>query len=148
MWNLGYTGLGRKLFTCDTGVWPVHPAIKRQFRGNYLPESWCWKGFDSETPADKPDAHGTHVTGTVLGLDTLTADTIGVAFNASYIAADPIVEDAADIKPVSVIFEAFQFAINPDGNDLTSNDVPDVICMHTNTELVLLINLSDCLSVK
>jgi hypothetical protein len=128
MWNLGYTGLGRKLFTCDTGVWPVHPAIKRQFRGNYLPQSWCWKGFDSETPADKPDAHGTHVTGTVLGLDTLTADTIGVAFNASYMAADPIVEDAADIKPVSVILEAFQYAINPDGNDATSNDVPDVIC--------------------
>jgi bacillopeptidase F len=128
MWNLGYTGLGRKLFTCDTGVWPIHPAIKRQFRGNYLPESWCWKGFDSETPADKPDAHGTHVTGTVLGLDTLNSDTIGVAFNASYLAADPIVENAADIKPVSVIFEAFQFAINPDGNDLTSEDVPDVIC--------------------
>ena len=128
MWNLGYTGLGRKLFTCDTGVWPVHPAIKRQFRGNYLPQSWCWKGFDSETPVDKPDAHGTHVTGTVLGLDTLTADTIGVAFNASYMAADPIVEDVADIKPVSVILEAFQYAINPDGNDATSNDVPDVIC--------------------
>ena len=128
MWNLGYTGLGRKLFTCDTGVWPIHPAINRQFRGNYLPQSWCWKGFDSETPADKPDAHGTHVTGTVLGLDTLNADTIGVAFNASYLATDPIVENAADIKPVSVIFEAFQFAINPDGNDLTSDDVPDVIC--------------------
>jgi hypothetical protein len=128
MWNLGYTGLGRKLFTCDTGVWPVHPAISRQYRGNFYPQSMCWKGFDSETPADKPDAHGTHVTGTVLGLDTATADTIGVAFNATYMASDPIVENPADIKPVTVIFEAFEFAINPDGDVATSYDVPDVIC--------------------
>ncbi len=128
MWNLGYTGLGRKLFTCDTGVWSVHPAIRRQYRGNYLPQAWCWKGFDSDVPADKPDAHGTHVTGTILGLDTAFADTIGIAFNASYMAADPIVEDVADIKPVTVIFEAFEFAINPDGNVATSDDVPDVIC--------------------
>ena len=128
MWSLGYTGLGRKLFTCDTGVWTVHPAIKRQYSGNFYPQSMCWKGFDAENPADKPDAHGTHVTGTILGLDTATADTIGIAFNATYMAADPIVEDVADIKPVSVIFEAFEFAINPDGNDATSYDVPDVIC--------------------
>ena len=128
MWNLGYTGLGRKLFTCDTGVWPVHPAIRRQYLGNYMPQQWCWKGFDSATPADKSDAHGTHVTGTILGLDTAFADTIGIAFNAAYMAADPIVEDVADIKPVTVIFEAFEFALNPDGDIATSNDIPDVIC--------------------
>jgi len=128
MWNLGYTGLGRKLFTVDTGVWPVHPAISRQWLGNHLPVNQVWVGFDSEQPADKTDAHGTHVTGTVLGLDPLTNDTIGVAFNAKYMASDPIVENPEDIKPVTTILEAFEFALNPDGNELTSEDVPDVIC--------------------
>ena len=128
MWNLGYTGLGTKLYTVDTGVWTVHPAITRQWRGNFLPETHNWKPFDSETPADKSDAHGTHVTGTVLGLDTATNDTIGVAFNASYMASDPIVEDAADIKPLFNILGAFEFALNPDGDDNTSDDVPHVIC--------------------
>ena len=128
MWNLGYTGLGTKLYTVDTGVWTVHPAIKRQWRGNFLPETFNWKPFDSEIPADKPDAHGTHVTGIVLGLDTATSDTIGVAFNASYMASDPIVEDAADIKPLFNILGAFEFALNPDGDDNTSDDVPHVIC--------------------
>lgn len=127
MWNLGYTGLGTRLYTVDTGIWTVHPAVSRQYRGNYLPESACWLGFDFEHPADKPDAHGTHVTGTVLGLDTATADTIGIAFNASYIATDPIVEDIADVRPLEVILAAFEFALNPDGDSLT-DDVPHVIC--------------------
>ncbi len=127
MWNLGYTGLGRRLYTVDTGIWPVHPAVSRQYRGNYLPEAQCWLGFDFPHPADKPDAHGTHVTGTVLGLDLATSDTIGLAFNASYIATDPIVEDIADVRPLEAILAAFEFALDPDG-DPNTNDVPDVIC--------------------
>lgn len=67
MWNLGYTGLGRRLYTVDTGVWPIHPALRNQWRGNFYPQEQCWVGFDFPNPADKPDAHGTHVTGTVLG---------------------------------------------------------------------------------
>jgi subtilisin family serine protease len=127
MWNLGYTGLGTRLYTVDTGIWTVHPAVSRQYRGNYLPESACWLGFDFEHPADKPDAHGTHVTGTVLGLDTANSDTIGIAFNATYMATDPIVEDIADVRPLEVILAAFEFALNPDGDTLT-DDAPHVIC--------------------
>lgn len=128
MWNLGYTGLGRRLYTVDTGVWPVHPAIQRQWRGNYFPQAQSWLGFDFTQPADKPDAHGTHVTGTVLGLDQANNDTIGVAFNATYMATDPIVEDLADVKPLEVILSAFEFALDPDNDPSTFDDVPDVIC--------------------
>jgi subtilisin family serine protease len=128
LWNLGYTGLGRKLYTVDTGVWPIHPAISHQWLGNNLPQNQVWYGFDSEVPADKSDAHGTHVTGICLGLDPETADTIGVAFGAKYMAADPIVEDVADIKPLPEILGAFEFALNPDGDDQTTDDLPDVIC--------------------
>lgn len=128
MWNLGYTGHGRRLYTVDTGVWPNHPALRKQWRGNYFPEEQCWVGFGFTHPADKPDAHGTHVTGTVLGLDPETADTIGVAFNANFIATDPIVEDIADVLPLDVILSAFQFALDPDGDPQTNDDIPDVIC--------------------
>ena len=128
MWNLGYTGLGRRLYTVDTGVWPVHPAIQRQWRGNYFPQAQSWLGFDFAQPADKPDAHGTHVTGTVLGLDPANNDTIGVAFNATFMATDPIVEDIADVKPLEVILSAFEFALDPDNDPNTFDDVPDVIC--------------------
>lgn len=128
LWNLGYTGLGRKLYTVDTGVWPNHPSIRNQWLGNYLPQDQVWYGFDSQVPADKSNSHGTHVTGICLGLDPITADTIGVAFGAKYMATDPIVEDAADIKPLPQILGAFEFALNPDGNDQTSSDMPDVIC--------------------
>jgi len=127
MWNLGYTGLGRKLYTVDTGVWTDHPAITRQWRGNYLPQAWCWKGFDLVDPGDKPDAHGTHVTGNIVGLDPATADTIGIAFNASYMATDPIVENPADVNPIEVNLTAFEFALNPDGDANTTDDIPDVI---------------------
>jgi bacillopeptidase F len=128
MWNLGYTGLGRRLYTVDTGVWPIHPALSNQWRGNFYPQEQCWVGFDFPNPADKPDAHGTHVTGTVLGLDRGTADTIGIAFNATFMATDPIVEDLADVKPLDVILSAFEFALDPDNNPNTTDDVPDVIC--------------------
>lgn len=128
MWALGYTGLGTKAYIVDTGVWPVHPSISRQWMGNYRPQNQVWRGFDSTEPQDKPGAHGTHVTGTVLGLDLETNDTIGVAFNANYIASDPIVEDLSLVKPLPIILSSFEFALNPDGDENTTDDVPDIIC--------------------
>jgi hypothetical protein len=127
LWQKGYTGAGRLIYTIDTGVWTNHPAISRQWSGNYFPVSWCWNSFDKLEPGDKNSSHGTHVTGTSLGMDTLTNDTIGVAFNARFIAADPIAEDLTGIKPIEVLIGAFEFALNPDGNVSTAADVPDVI---------------------
>jgi subtilisin family serine protease len=127
LWNLGYTGAGSTIYTIDTGVWTNHPAIKRQWSGNFFPVDWCWKSYDRPDPGDKSDSHGTHVTGTSLGLDTTTKDTIGVAFNARFIASDPIAESIAGIKPIEVLIGAFEFALNPDGDIATADDVPDVV---------------------
>lgn len=127
LWKLGYTGADRIVYIIDTGVWPNHPAIKRQWSGNYFPGAWTWKSYDRVEPGDKSESHGTHVTGTVLGLDTLNKDTIGLAFNARYIAADPIAESILGIKPIETLIGAFEFALNPDGDTATSDDVPDVI---------------------
>ena len=81
MWNLGYTGYGRKALVIDTGEDGEHPALIANFWGNQVPKQQAWHG--SEYPEDCAD-HGTHVTGIVCGLDRKTNDTIGVAYNAHW----------------------------------------------------------------
>ncbi|MCB0400692.1 MAG: S8 family serine peptidase [Flavobacteriales bacterium] len=127
LWAMGYTGKARKLYNIDTGVWKDHPALTDNWLGNYQPLSQAWNGIDSPIPVDKNGSHGTHTAGTVLGLDPLTSDTIGVAFNAYFMVADPIVTNLNDIKPLPEYIDVFQFALNPDGDTNTTNDIPDVI---------------------
>ena len=127
LWAMGYTGKGRKYLNYDTGMWTEHPALTDAWLGNYQPLDQAWYGVDSPIPADKDGAHGTHTAGTVLGLDPATNDTIGVAFNAYVMVTDPIVTSAADIKPLVEYIAVFEFALNPDGDTTTTNDIPDAI---------------------
>ncbi len=127
MWAMGYTGHGRVAMTFDTGVVTDHPALQERYLANLMPIQSTWFGYDSELPTDKPSSHGTHVTGIMLGLDDATADTIGVAPEAYFIATDPIVSNLADIKPLSELMLAYEWALNPDGDESTTNDIPDVI---------------------
>jgi len=127
MWNLGYTGRNRRAMLLDTGVWPSHPAFKGRFLGDRFGNDQAWLGFDFQQPGDKPGTHGTHVIGTVLGLDAANNDTIGVAMNAYFIATDPIVEVASAVRPWTDLVIPFQWVLNPDGDTSTTNDIPDVI---------------------
>ncbi len=127
LWALGYTGKAKKLYSIDTGVWKDHPALSNAWLGNYQPLSQAWNGIDSPVPVDKNSSHGTHTTGTVLGLEQATNDTIGVAFGAYFMAADPIVDNIANIKPLPDYINVFEFALNPDGDTTTTDDIPDVI---------------------
>ncbi len=127
MWALGYTGNGRIALTFDTGVWPEHPTFGDRFLPNRMPLESTWFGYDSPLPTDKSSSHGTHVSGIILGLDTATADTIGVAPQAYFIATDPIVSNIAFVKPLSDLMLGFEWALNPDGDEETSSDIPDVI---------------------
>jgi len=127
LWEMGYTGHGRVAMTYDTGVWTDHPAISDRFLATRMPMQTTWFAYDSELPTDKPSSHGSHVTGIMLGLEEETNDTIGVAPRAYFIATDPIVSNLADIKPLSELMLGFQWAINPDGDEETTEDIPDVI---------------------
>jgi bacillopeptidase F len=127
MWKLGYTGKNTRAYSVDTGIWEEHPAITDNFLSKYFPYSQTWFAFDEPFPADKINSHGTHTMGTVLGLEKATNDTIGVAFNARFIATDPIVSNIALIKPLSEILTAFEWALNPDGDLNTTDDIPHVI---------------------
>ncbi len=120
MWALGYTGYRRVAMSIDTGVDFTHPAIQKQFRGNYVPAAQAW--YESNTSNTVPfdcDEHGTHTVGTMLGLDHTTKDTIGVAFNGSWIGSPGLCN--------SNKYLAFQWAIDPDGDASTIADQPDVI---------------------
>lgn len=127
LWQMGYTGRNTRAYSVDTGIWENHPAIRENFLATFFPYSITWNAFDQPTPADKVSSHGTHTMGTVCGLDRATNDTIGVAFNARFIATDPIVSDVSLIKPLSVIMTAYEWALNPDGDELTTDDIPHVI---------------------
>jgi bacillopeptidase F len=127
LWALGYTGKARTFYSIDTGIWKDHPAVSDNWLGNYQPLSQAWNGIDSPLPVDKNGSHGTHTTGTILGLEQATSDTIGVAFNAYFMAADPIVTNLNDIKPLPDYIDVFEFALNPDGDTNTTNDIPDAI---------------------
>tara|TARA_R110002050_G_scaffold141251_2_gene266369 strand:+ start:79836 stop:82409 length:2574 start_codon:yes stop_codon:yes gene_type:complete len=127
LWLLGYTGKGSKLLTFDTGVWPNHPTLRDQFLGNHVPMSQAWLSYDTYFPGDKSGSHGTHVTGTCLGLDPANNDTIGLAFNAYFMATDPIVQSLANVKTAFEIMKAFEWALNPDGDLNTTTDMPNVI---------------------
>lgn len=127
MWNLGYTGRNRKAMLFDTGVYPNHPAFQGRYLGNRFGNTQSWLGFDLQKPGDKPGSHGTHVIGTILGLDRRTNDTVGLAPNAYFIATDPIVENLALVRPWTELILPFQWALNPDGDTSTTADIPDVI---------------------
>lgn len=131
MWNLGYTGYGRKALVIDTGDEGDHPALVANFWGNYAPKDHAWKG--GGYPEDCAD-HGTHVTGTVVGLDRKTNDTIGVAYNAHWMGGPmqfPVGNatgcEQSFTQTVFANTVTMQWSINPDGNASTIEDQPDVV---------------------
>ncbi len=125
MWNMGYTGYGRKIFIIDSGVDPFHPALQRQHAWNNNRIQDVWIGVNDEGFTYDCEEHGTHVLGIACGLDRDQEDTIGVAFNAEWMAGNPI--GCINQIPRNDILDMFQWALNPDGNSSTTDDVPDVI---------------------
>jgi len=122
MWELGYTGYGLTALIMDTGTSPHHPALRNNYLGLYKPLDQVWSGIGDE-PFDCND-HGTHVAGTVLGLDRLNNDTIGVAFNGMWTSAPPI--GCGNQNTNLGVIETYQWSLDPD-NDTNTNDSPSVI---------------------
>lgn len=124
MWALGYTGFGTKALSIDTGVEDTHPAIANNYEGLYSGDNLAWFDFNggSVSPNDC-NGHGTHTVGTMLGLDRTTNDTIGVAFDATWMGSKAICGFGSADNMAS-----FQWAMDPDGDSTTTDDMPTVIC--------------------
>jgi len=126
--EMGLTGAGILVANCDTGVDGKHPALAARWRGNFAPPSECWLdviGTNPSFPVDD-DGHGTHVMGTITGLGAATGDTIGVAWNARWIASNAI---GQVVNPDfdNDIIATFEWFADPDGDPGTTADVPHVI---------------------
>ncbi|MFQ6002491.1 MAG: S8 family serine peptidase, partial [Candidatus Zixiibacteriota bacterium] len=127
-YELGITGLGRLVANLDTGVDGAHPALTNRWRGNHEPWQECWRdalGYGTTYPVDYY-GHGTHVMGTMCGLGEATVDTIGVAWEAEWIADNAINQWVGSEFDNDVI-DAFQWFADPDGDSTTIDDVPDVV---------------------
>jgi len=124
MWAAGYTGAGSIVMNLDSGVNVNHPALGYKWRGNHVPASQAWHDPISGTtiPSDRDgnSNHGTHTMGTMTGLDPATSDTVGMAPGAEWIAGNGASTTAHNIS-------CFQWAMDPDGNPATTDDMPTVI---------------------
>jgi len=111
----------------DTGVDGDHPALSSRYRGNNggsAEASW----FDPHTNTDRPSderGHGTHTMGIMCGAEG--SDTVGVAIGAQWIAAAVVDRGAEMETTISDILSAYEWAVDPDGDQETFEDVPDVI---------------------
>ncbi len=126
LWNLGLKGKGRLICSFDTGVDVTHPALGPKWRGNHASLSASW--FSTITPDSLPSdksGHGTHTMGIMVGSTVL--DTFGVAPEAEWITAGVIDQGKSLSATISDILLAFEWALNPDGDTSTTDDVPDVI---------------------
>jgi subtilisin family serine protease len=125
-WKMGYTGEGRLVCNFDTGVDGHHPALFSKWRGNNggLPSACWFDPYGSDFPKDDK-GHGSHTMGIMTGISE--SDTIGVAFGAEWISAAVIDRGASISQAIADILSAFEWAVDPDGNPETLDDVPDVI---------------------
>lgn len=124
MWALGYTGFGTKALSIDTGVDPTHPSYNYKYEGLFSNDAQAWFDFNGQTNTPNDcNGHGTHTVGTMLGLDRENNDTIGVAFDATWMGAQAICGGGSADNIAS-----FQWAMDPDNNASTINDMPTVIC--------------------
>ncbi|MCB0640492.1 MAG: S8 family serine peptidase, partial [Phaeodactylibacter sp.] len=123
LWAMGYTGYGTVNFVNDTGVDPNHPALKPQYRGLYRGDDESWFQFQgvNNGPYDCVD-HGTHVAGIMQGLNRATHDTTGVAFNSQWIGGAILCGIGTSDN-----IAAFQWALDPDNDENTVDDMPDVL---------------------
>jgi hypothetical protein len=88
VWDLGYTGQGIVVGDADTGVAWDHPALKAAYLGwdgQTVSHDYHWYDpWDGRTEPWDDHGHGTHTTGTVVGLDG--ENQIGMAPGAQWIA--------------------------------------------------------------
>lgn len=120
LWSQGITGTGVVVASLDSGVDGAHPELAARWRGGA--SDWFDPYQQCAAPCDF-SGHGTQVMGVILGgADSGTA--LGLAPGARWIAAR--IFGANNQAPASVIHQAFQWALDPDGDPAT-DDAPDVV---------------------
>jgi len=145
VWDQGVTGEGTTIAFFDSGVDGSNAMVSARWRGRHTGVRASW--FDPFTRASTPQdliGHGTQVAVSAVGALS-TGDTLKFPDGSVVVASSPIdvVTGSApraewiaarvferfggeDYTRRSVLLQAFQWAIDPDGNPATP-DAPDVI---------------------
>jgi len=128
--ELGIIGSGALVCNIDTGVDGAHSALTDRWRGNSEPAAECFYDpvYGNDYPYDS-GSHGTHTMGTITGMSPSTGDTVGVAFGAEWICAATIDHPGGGGIEGTIVLalQSFEWAVDPDGDPGTMDDVPDVI---------------------
>jgi subtilisin family serine protease len=121
LWAQGNTGQGTVVASLDTGVDASHPDLATRWRGGA--NSWFDPyGEHPTTPTDLA-GHGTQTMGVIVGGDA-GGTSIGMVPGARWIAAKVFSDHGA--ATAAGIHQAFQWALDPDGDTATA-DAPNVI---------------------
>lgn len=116
LWALGHRGHGVVVATMDTGVDPLHPDLRRRWRGGA--NSWFDPHGEEATPYDAL-GHGTQALGVILG-----GSALGVAPEARWIGVKLYNRDGR--ARLSDIHRAFQWLMDP-GGDAAGAAAPDIV---------------------
>jgi len=146
LWNLGHTGTGVVVANMDTGVDINHPDLQGRWRGGAnswfnpfsndtsncgIPNQCSSCELSSNTPCDT-EGHGTGTMGVLVG-GNAGGTAIGVAPGAQWIAVK--IYNDRGLSTSSIIHQAFQWFLNPDG-DVATQDAPDVVNASWDLDLI------------
>lgn len=125
VWAQGLTGRGAIVANVDSGVNGEDDTFGDRWRGRLAGSDATWFAPVSLTVFPEDDfsigsGHGTATLGVMTGGD----ETYGVAFDATWIAADVFDEGEGY---VSNVLKSFEWLSDPDGDPTTFSDVPDVV---------------------
>jgi len=120
VWRLGFRGQGVVVANMDTGADVNHPDLESRWRGGA--NSW-WDPFQRTSVPYDVRGHGTQTMGIMVG-GKAGGTAIGVAPKARWIAAKIFNDSGSSTS--SVIHQAFQWLLDPDG-DPDTDDAPDVV---------------------
>lgn len=128
VWALGFTGQGVVVGDHDIGVEWTHPALKTHYRGwnpttSTASHDYNWRNAfevdsycgDPAIPCD-PNSHGTHTTGTMVGLEVKAngdREEIGMAPSAQWIACRSLYDDVAGAGTVPTYMDCMEWMIAP-----------------------------------
>ncbi|HET6341594.1 MAG TPA: S8 family serine peptidase [Gemmatimonadota bacterium] len=124
-WAQGVTGRGAIVANVDSGVNGEDDTFGNRWRGRVAGSdaSWFAPVSLSVFPEDDFSIGSGHGTAT-MGILTGGEETYGVAFDATWIAADVFQEGEGY---VSNVLKSFEWLSDPDGDPATLSDVPDVV---------------------
>ena len=122
VWQMGFRGEGRTICVLADGAASTSP-LNARWRGQASPAAECWFDLSGGESVSACGDVGTAMIGAICGAEA-NGEAFGVAPDARWIAARVL----CDSPRLSHVLTALQWAADPDGDALTFNDVPDVIC--------------------